>query len=124
MKNLKKVLLLIFSIIIIVIIYNYPKLNILAGYSAKNTASSVFLANRSLEFTDKNDNNFSPINLTSDEINTQKKWAIGSAFGLLKRKAIYRDGLGAVLVNDDYDISKKPLTPKRTKPNNTTPFPN
>ncbi len=123
MKNLKKILLLISSIIIIAIIYNYPKLNILAGYSAKNTASSVFLANRSLEFTDENDNNFSPINLTSDKINIEKKWTIGSAFGLLKRKAIYREGLGAVLINDDYDFSKKPLVPKRSKADNTTPFP-
>ena len=123
MKNLKKILLLISSIIIIAIIYNYPKLNILAGYSAKNTASSVFLANRSLEFTDENDNDFSPINLTSDKINIEKKWTIGSAFGLLKRKAIYREGLGAVLINDDYDFSKKPLVPKRSKADNTTPFP-
>ena len=123
MKKMKKILLLIAVIIAITIIYNYPKLNILAGYSAKNTASSVFLANRSLEFTDKNDNNFSPINLTSDEINTQKKWAIGSAFGLLKRKAVYREGLGAVLINDDFDVSKKTLVPKRTRTDNITPFP-
>lgn len=123
MKKFKKILLLILVLLIAAMYYNYPKLNILAGYSAKNTASSVFLANRSLEFTDENDNNFSPINLTSDEINAQEKSAIGSAFGLLKRKAIYRDGLGAVLITDDFDSSKKPLVPKRSKPNNTTPFP-
>ena len=123
MKNFKRILLLILIALAIAVYYNYPKLNILAGYSAKNTASSVFLAGRSLEFTDKNDNDFSPINLTSDEVNTKQKWATGSVFGLLKRKAIYREGLGAVLINDDYDFSKKPLVPKRTKQNNSTPFP-
>lgn len=123
MKLLKKSLIIILALLVIVVAYNYSKLNILAGYSAKNTASSVFLANRSLEFTDNNDNNFSPINLTTDKINTQKKYATGSAFGLLTRKAVYREGLGAVLVGDDYDENQKLLTPKRSKPNNTIPFP-
>ena len=89
MKNLKRILLLVVVILAVAIYFNYPKLNILAGYSAKNTASSVFLAERSLAFTDENDNNFSPINLTSDAINKEEKSATGSAFGLLKRKAIY-----------------------------------
>ncbi|MCT4697659.1 serine hydrolase domain-containing protein [Tenacibaculum haliotis] len=123
MKNLKRILLLFIVILAVAVYFNYPKLNILAGYSAKNTASSVFLAERSLAFTDKNDNNFSPINLTSDEINKEEKSATGSAFGLLKRKAIYREGLGAVLINDTYDVSKKTLVPKRSKPDNSTPFP-
>ncbi|OSY88745.1 beta-lactamase [Tenacibaculum holothuriorum] len=123
MKILKKSLLLVLVLLIAAFIYNYPKLNILAGYSAKNTASSVFLADRSLEFTDENDNNFSPINLTTDEINKEKKYATGSAFGLLTRKAVYRKELGAVLINDDYDVNQKLLVPKRTIPNNTTPYP-
>ncbi len=123
MKNLKRILLLIAVILIVAVIYNYPKLNILAGYSAKNTASSIFLANRTLEFTDNNDNDFSPINLTTDKIDTEEKSAIGSAFGLLKRKAVYRKGLGAVLITNDYDTSKKPLVPFRSKPDNITPFP-
>lgn len=123
MKIFKKSLLLVLTLLIAAFIYNYPKLNILAGYSAKNTASSVFLADRSLEFTDENDNNFSPINLTTDEVNNEKKYATGSAFGLLTRKAVYRKGLGAVLINDDYDINQKLLVPKRAIPNNTTPYP-
>ncbi|MBE7696472.1 serine hydrolase domain-containing protein [Tenacibaculum finnmarkense] len=127
MKNLKKIVLFItfFSVLTLsILVYlNYPKLNILAGYSAKNTASSIFLAGRSLEFTDKNDNNFTPINLTSDEINIQEKSATGSVFGLLTRKAVYREGLGAVLINNDYDITKKTPIPKRSKPDNTAPFP-
>ncbi|CAM1334266.1 serine hydrolase domain-containing protein [Tenacibaculum aestuariivivum] len=123
MKNLKKILVLAMVLLGIIIYYNYPKLNILAGYSAKNTASSVFLGDRSLAFTNKTDNDFSPINLTFDEINYEEKSATGSVFGLLKRKAIYREGLGAVLINDDYDTTQKVLIPKRSKPDNITPFP-
>ena len=58
MKIFKRILLLLVITVTIAVIYNYPKLNILAGYSAKNTASSVFVSKRSLEFTDKSDNNF------------------------------------------------------------------
>lgn len=123
MKSFKRILLLIVIALGIAIYYNYPKLNILAGYSAKNTASSVFLAGRSLEFTDANDNNFSPINVTSDEINIEEKSATGSVYGLLKRKAVYREGLGAVLITNDFDITKPQPIPKRSTPDNNTPFP-
>jgi CubicO group peptidase (beta-lactamase class C family) len=123
MKTLKRILLLIAVFLIVVVVFNYPKLNILAGYSAKNTASSAFLGGRTLEFTDTTDNNFSPVNLATDAINTENKWAISSVFGLLNRKAIYRAGLGAVLTIDTRDESASYLVPKRLKANNSTPFP-
>jgi len=123
MKTLKRILLLIAVFLIVVVIFNYPKLNILAGYSAKNTASSVFLGKRTLAFTDKTDNNFSPVNLATDTIDTENKWATSSAFGLLTRKAIYRAGLGAVLSIDASDESASYLVPKRLKANNSAPFP-
>jgi hypothetical protein len=43
------------------------------------------------------------------------------SFGLwFKRtKSHYREGLGATLINDDFDVSKPYLVPKRTKLNNT-----
>lgn len=123
MKLLKKILLLLLVIVIITVVYNYPKLNILAGYSAKSTASSVFVADRALEFTDTTDNNFSPINLATDKVDRAEKSATSSAFGLLSRKAIYREGLGSVLILDDADITATYLKPKRVKPNNTSPYP-
>lgn len=123
MKIFKRVLLLAVVIIIVIAYLNYPKLNIIAGYSAKNMSSSVFLANRSLAFTDSTDNNFSPINLASDKINSDEKFATASVFGLLTRKAVYRKGVGSVLVTDDFDITKKIAIPKRSKPDVTTPFP-
>lgn len=123
MKILKRTLLLLLVVLIIAFVYNYPRLNILAGYSAKNTASSLFVANRSLEFTDINDNNFSPINLSDDKVNIAEKSATSSAFGLLTRKAFYREGLGSVLALEDEDLEKKYLAPKRTNAYSTMPFP-
>ena len=123
MKIFKRTLLLLLVTIILVVFFNYPKLNILAGYSAKNTASSVFLANRSIEFTDKTDNNFSPVNLATDIVDENKKVASSSVFNLLTRKAINREGLGSVLTINEADETADYLKPKRTKPNNLTPYP-
>ena len=123
MKIFKRIILLLLITVTIAVIYNYPKLNILAGYSAKNTASSVFVAKRSLEFTDKTDNNFSPVNLADDYINENNKSATSSVFGLLTRKAIYREGLGAVLTLSKEDETAAYLSPKRTTPDQTTPYP-
>jgi hypothetical protein len=123
MKIFKRILLLLAVSILIAAIYNYPKLNILAGYSAKNTASSVFLSERTLEFTDKSDNNFSPVNLASDKVNLEKEVATSSVFGLLTRKAMYRKGLGAVLTLDKSDETAEYLIPKRAKPDTETPYP-
>ncbi|QOD59841.1 serine hydrolase [Polaribacter haliotis] len=123
MKIFKRILLLLAVFILIAVIYNYPKLNMLSGYSAKNTASSVFLGKRTLQLTDSTDNNFSPVNLATDRVDTEKKIATSSAFGLLTRKAIYREGLGAVLTLDESDETTPYLVPKRLKPDNKTPFP-
>ncbi len=127
MKRFKKVLgitLLLILISVCVAAYlNYPKLTILSGYSAKNMSSSVFIGNRSKEFTDANDNNFAPVHLADDEVDMNKKIAISSVFGLMKRKAVYREGLGSVLIDDDFDITKPTLVPNRTKTPTGLPYP-
>ncbi|WP_299064505.1 serine hydrolase [uncultured Polaribacter sp.] len=123
MKFLKRILLVLSVILIVAVIYNYPKLNILAGYSAKNTASSVYLGKRTLEFTDKTDNNFSPVNLATDKVDTSSKSATSSAFGLLTRKAIYREGLGAVLTLNKDDDKASYLKPVRSNADNVAAFP-
>ena len=123
MKIFKRVLLLTSVTIMTMIMINYPKLNIISGYSAKNTCSSVFLANRSLAFTDATDNNFSPINIASDQIDLEEQSATTSTLGLLTRKAIYREGLGSVLITKDFDPLKTILVPKRMAPNDTEAYP-
>lgn len=127
MKSVKKSLKFIFLILILGLIYavytNYPRLNIISGYSAKNMSSSVFVAGRDMEFTDNSDNNFSPINIAKDEVNFKDKYAEASVYGLMKRKAIYREGLGSVLVTDDFDENQTFLKPNRTKTATGLAFP-
>lgn len=107
----------------IVVFLNYPKLTIITGYSAKNMASSVFIGNRSVEFTDSKDNNFGPVALADDEVITQEKVAIATVFGMEERKAVYRDGLGSVLINDDYDPNAAIKKPNRTRIKSNLPYP-
>jgi len=123
MKYLKRILLLLLVIIIITVLFNYRKLNIIAGYTAKNVASSVFLADRNLEFTNTTDNNFAPLSIAKNTINKNEKTAEGSVFGLFSRKAVYREGLGSVLVLKDEDISDDYLSPKRNRTPNNLAFP-
>ncbi|MDH7446281.1 serine hydrolase domain-containing protein [Aquimarina sp. 2201CG14-23] len=127
MKRFKKILGFVFigfvGLILIAAFWNYPKLTILSGYSAKNMASSVFIGNRSVEFTDINDNNFVPVHLADDKVNVDEKFSVASVFGLKERKAIYREGLGSVLIDDSFDIDVPYLKPKRNKKKINVAFP-
>lgn len=115
MKFLTRFLLLIITLLLFTVVFNYPKLNILAGYSAKNIASSVFVAGRTMEFTDVNDNDFSPVNLANDAIDLESKIATSDAFKLLTRKAFYREGLGATLALRSTDIEQSYAKPNRNQ---------
>jgi CubicO group peptidase (beta-lactamase class C family) len=101
----------------------YPKLDLISGFSAKSIASGHFIDNRSQEMIEKGDNDIDMIDLAKNKIEAMGKFAAASVYGLKERKAIYREGLGATLINDDFDITKPYLVPKRTKLNNNLPFP-
>ncbi|TPN87666.1 serine hydrolase domain-containing protein [Aquimarina algicola] len=127
MKKLKRGFIIFFLILLvtisIVFVLNYPKLTILTGYSAKNMNSSIFIGHRSAEYTDKNDNNFAPVHLADDTVNQEEKSSVASVFGLNERKAIYREGVGSVLINEDYKANEPVLTPKRIKTNTGLAYP-
>ncbi|WP_418498653.1 serine hydrolase domain-containing protein [Flagellimonas sp.] len=123
MKLLKRVLLLLVLIIGVVVYLNYPKLNIISGYAAKNVASGVYVAHRSAASMNQFDNKAPLIELASTELDESKQAASSTVYGLMKRTAVYRDGLGAVLVNDDYDSTKLTIRPNRSKTMDTIPYP-
>nr|WP_298789660.1 serine hydrolase [uncultured Allomuricauda sp.] len=123
MKLLKRILILLVLIIGIVVYLNYPKLAIISGYASKNMASGVFVANRTSASLTENDNNIPLIKLAETELNNDRKWASASVYGLMRRKAIYREGLGTVLVNDDFDENKPVPAPMRNQSMDTIPYP-
>ena len=101
----------------------YPKLDLISGFSAKSIASGHFIDSRSQEMIEKGDNDINMIDLAKNKIKDTGKFAVASVYGLKERKAIYREGLGATLINDDFDVKKPYLVPKRAKLNNNLPFP-
>jgi hypothetical protein len=123
MKKALKILAVILAIIVVVVAFNYSKLNIISGYSAKNMSSSVFVAGRAPAFTDSTDNGFSPIKFARDYVDPQKKYASASVYGLMERKAVFRKGLGSVLIDDDYDITQQTPIPHRTNIARMSPYP-
>lgn len=76
----------------------WPRLPIITAFAAKGMCSSVFLANKNPERVQAEDLSFFPISLAKSAINYEEKSVTSTVFGLAKRKAIYRDGLGAVIV--------------------------
>lgn len=125
--QMKKTVKILGVVLLIAVIYlgftTYPKLDIISGFAAKSLASGHFIDNRSQEMIEQGDNDISLVRLSQNHIDDSEKWATASVYGLKKRKAIYREGLGATLINSTFDISKSYLVPNRTKTTNNLPFP-
>jgi CubicO group peptidase (beta-lactamase class C family) len=104
-------------------ITTYPKLDLISGFSAKSVASGHFIDHRTLDLIEKSDNDIKLINLAKNKINESATTVTSSVFGFKERKAIYRAGLGATLINDDFDISTPYEIPKRSQLNSDLAFP-
>lgn len=129
-KNLcamKKILIIISVLLLITLAYFriiiYPQLDLISGFSAKSVASAHFIDSRSLEMIEQGDNDIPKVNWSTNKVDDTQNFATATVFGLKKRKAIYRTGLGATLINDDFDIKKSYIIPKRTKLTTNLPYP-
>ncbi|MGI9547902.1 MAG: serine hydrolase domain-containing protein, partial [Flavobacteriaceae bacterium] len=123
MKYLKRGALILTVILVITVIYQYPKLNIISGYAAKNMASTVFIANRTAKSVNNHDHRVPLIKLAETNLNAAEQSATSSVFGLMKRRAVFREGLGSVLLNDKNPILDKFTIPIRNTTYTSTPFP-
>ena len=123
MKIVKRTLIVLLAVIIATFFYNYPRLNIISGYAAKNMASNVFIAQRTEVSINKKDNNVPLIKMAKTVVDQKHKQASSTVFGVMKRTAVYREGLGAVLINDTYDAKKNYPIPNRNIVKNNLPFP-
>ena len=115
--KMKKTLKIIGLASVLVLFYfgftTYPKLDLISGFSAKSIASGHFIDHRSQQMIEQGDNDIDLIDLAQNTIDEAGLFATASVKGLKERKAIYREGLGATLINDDFDTSKPFLVPKR-----------
>src|SRR5688500_2762769 len=101
--NLKKVfkralLLILLLVISYAVYYAWQAFPIISGYGSKNLCSCVMLAGRDPENVKQNELDAFPMSLGSFEVDYSDSSATGSVFGLAKRKAIYRKGLGCSLL--------------------------
>lgn len=125
---MKKVLVSVFVFIFLIVAYviyaNYPKLNIITGFAAKNVCSCTFEAGRDLNSIETGDNDFGPVFYAENMIDTNDLSVESTVFGLKKRKAVYEEGVGCILLppdtkRDKIDIPK----PNRSLSKSLEPYP-
>ena len=103
MKKVVKIILIVLLISLVYLFYtNYSRLNIVTGFASKSVASGIYLANRTQKSVELGDNDLNLVRDAFNEVDTIQKSVTVTIFVLKSRKAIYREGLGAVLINDDY----------------------
>ena len=98
-KFIGRTLLLILLLILSYgIYYAWQAFPIISGYGAKNLCSCTMLAGRNPDDVLKNELGGFPLRLGSFSVDYSDSSATGTVFGLAKRKAIYRKGLGCSLL--------------------------
>ncbi len=107
MKKILYSLSLLPVVVIVYFLYNYlPQLPVASGYAAKKMCSCIFIAERSQESIQSEDLDFGPLGLTRTKVNFEEKYVTSSLFGLSPKIAMYREGVGCVLLDgaDDHNI--------------------
>lgn len=102
---------------------NYPKLELISGFAAKSVASGHFLDSRPLALINQTDNDIPLVRLAQNSLDESEKYAVSSVYGLKERKAIYREGLGATLIDEDFDWTLPYEVPRRVQPGIQKPYP-
>jgi CubicO group peptidase (beta-lactamase class C family) len=92
--------LLVVVLIGAITVFVWPRLPIITAFASKGMCSSVFLAHKEPARVMAEDLSFFPISLARSKVNMEERSVTSTVFGLAKRKAIYREGLGAVIVLD------------------------
>ena len=121
MKKLRILLVLLVLILAGVVIKNYPRLNIITGFAAKSVCSCTFEAGRDQESIESGDNDIDPIYYAKNVIDYDEKSVTSTVFGLKKRKAIYTEGVGCVLLPSKKEEIQ--FKPNRTKSRSDKPYP-
>ncbi len=101
MKKLVIILLLLL-VVILTAYFSYlkPSLQVVNGYAAKNLCSCVFLAGIEEKVVKDIDLGGSFINMTTTSVDYEDKSTTSNLWGLVPRKAVYREGLGCALINE------------------------
>lgn len=107
-NHIKKIIIAFFiALLIVATWFVWPRLPIITAFAAKGMCSSVFLANKTPDRVEAEDLSFFPISLAKSVVDYDDQSVTSTVFGLAKRKAVFREGLGAVLVLNEPEESLK-----------------
>jgi CubicO group peptidase (beta-lactamase class C family) len=99
----KRIIRFVLIILLIGLIYGawyaWRAFPLISGYGAKDLCSCVFLSGRTPQDVVKKELGDMPFSLGSFSLDRKDSSATGKVFGLAKRKAIFRKGLGCTLMN-------------------------
>lgn len=121
---MKKIIILFIVLTLVlagIVIVNYPRLNIITGFAAKSVCSCTFEAGRDQASIEAGDNDIDPIYYAKSVIDTLEKSVTSTVFGLKKRKAIFKEGLGCILVPKNGDVAT--FQPRRIQIKNNAQWP-
>jgi CubicO group peptidase (beta-lactamase class C family) len=80
--------------------YGWRSFPIIAGFGAKDLCSCMFVGGRTEADVKQEELGDFPFTLGKYEVNLKDSSVTGRVWGMARRKAIYRQGLGCTLVND------------------------
>lgn len=124
---LKRIILLVILLVVTAITwFIWPRLPIITAFAAKGMCSSVFLAGKSPARIEREDLSFFPISLAKTTVDYAERSATSTVFGLARRKAIFREGYGAVIVlqSDEDELRKSSfMIPSPGYSQDTLPWP-
>ena len=106
MKKLLLFLALLFVLLGIALVYFQSHLKIITGNVAKRTCSCMFIADRTLESVNAQENSFSVLSLATAKVDQTKKIAEASFWGMATQTAIYREGLGCALTTESVNSTQ------------------
>ena len=87
-------------LLIAIVVFLWSAFPIVSGYGAKNLCSGAYLSGRTAEDVIENELGAFPLSLGSFKLNLEDSSATASVWGLARKKAIFRKGLGCTLVNE------------------------
>jgi len=120
---------LLYTLALIVFIYvfqyGWRAFPIISGYSAKDVCSCVFVAGRDAQNVIDNELNNFPLSVGTVTVNAADSSATSTVFGLAKRKAVYRKGLGCTLLveTDEREFRNRKIKTFQPKKINTDTVP-
>jgi CubicO group peptidase (beta-lactamase class C family) len=97
---LRTLLLIVLLIVGYAVYYGWVSFPIISGFGAKDLCSCVFVSGRPEADVVKEELGDFPLTLGSYTVNYEDSSVTGTVWGMAKRKAIYRPGIGCTVIND------------------------